>query len=383
MQAKKTLLAIALGTATLGASAYETEYGNAYADVKVRYETNDTDDATDNDAATGLITDAAVGFETLNYEGFSALVEYEIVQPLIDDYAPEKAGYDAIADPETREWNRAQVSYKKDEFGAIVGRQRIILDGARFVGNVGWRANEQTFDAVTLTYSKDELSLHYSFIDQVNGILPRFDADTTSHLLNAGYKVGTGKITAYAYLLEDDDTENSQRDTFGLSYNGSYDMDGTKLIYKAEYATQSTETADTNYFALEGGAVVSGVTLALGNETLGSDDGNAAFETPLATKHKFNGWADKFLSTTVSTSGDGLSDTYVKAAGAVAGVKLVGFYHTFNSVEDDVDFGNELDLLAVKKLDDTFTIGAKAAFYSAGDTGADTTKMWAWVQAKF
>ena len=101
MQAKKTLLAIALGTATLGASAYETEYGNAYADVKVRYETNDTDDATDNDAATGLITDAAVGFETLNYEGFSALVEYEIVQPLIDDYAPEKAGYDAIADPET------------------------------------------------------------------------------------------------------------------------------------------------------------------------------------------------------------------------------------------------------------------------------------------
>ena len=252
-----------------------------------------------------------------------------------------------------------------------------------FVGNVGWRANEQTFDAVTLTYSKDELSLHYSFIDQVNGILPRFDADTTSHLLNAGYKVGTGKITAYAYLLEDDDTENSQRDTFGLSYNGSYDMDGTKLIYKAEYATQSTETADTNYFALEGGAVVSGVTLALGNETLGSDDGNAAFETPLATKHKFNGWADKFLSTTVSTSGDGLSDTYVKAAGAVAGVKLVGFYHTFNSVEDDVDFGNELDLLAVKKLDDTFTVGAKAAFYSAGDTGVDTTKMWAWVQAKF
>ena len=63
MQAKKTLLAIALGTATLGASAYETEYGNAYADVKVRYETNDTDDATDNDAATGLITDAAVGFD--------------------------------------------------------------------------------------------------------------------------------------------------------------------------------------------------------------------------------------------------------------------------------------------------------------------------------
>ncbi|KZZ05737.1 alginate export family protein [Thalassolituus sp.] len=377
MQAKKTLLAIALGTATLGASAYETDYGNAYADVKVRYESNDTEGGAD--AATALITDAAIGFETKDYEGFKALIEYEIVQPIIDEYAPEDTDYDVVADPETREWNRAQISYKKDGFGAVVGRQRIILDDARFVGNVGWRANEQTFDAVTLTYSKDELSLHYSFIDQVNGILPRFDADTTSHLLNAGYKVGTGKITAYAYLLEDDDTENSQRDTFGLSYNGSYDMDGTKLIYKAEYATQSTETADTNYFALEGGAVVSGVTLALGNETLGSDDGNAAFETPLATKHKFNGWADKFLGTPDS----GLSDTYVKAAGKTAGIKLVGFFHKFDAVEGSADLGSELDLLAVKKLDDTFTVGAKAAFYSAGDTGADTTKMWAWVQAKF
>ena len=128
MQAKKTLLAIALGTATLGASAYETDYGNAYADVKVRYESNDTEGGAD--AATALITDAAIGFETKDYEGFKALIEYEIVQPIIDEYAPEDTDYDVVADPETREWNRAQISYKKDGFGAVVGRQRIILDKA-------------------------------------------------------------------------------------------------------------------------------------------------------------------------------------------------------------------------------------------------------------
>ena len=100
---------------------------------------------------------------------------------------------------------------------------------------------------------------------------------------------------------------------------------------------------------------------------------------PYGTNHKFNGWADKFLGTPAS----GLSDTYVKAAGKAAGIKLVGFYHKFDAVEGSADLGSELDLLAVKKLDDTFTVGAKAAFYSAGDTGADTTKMWAWVQAKF
>jgi len=379
MQAKKTLLAIALGTATLGASAYETEYGNAYADVKVRYESNDTDGGAD--AATGLITDAAIGFESKDYEGFKALVEYEIVQPIIDEYAPEDTDYDVIADPETREWNRAQVSYSKDEFGAVVGRQRIILDDSRFVGNVGWRANEVTFDAVTGTYNKDNLSVFVGFIDQRN-FLNGTAQDQSDVLVNVGYKVGTGKLTGFAYLLENDDSD-ATRDTYGVRYTGSSMADDIKIIYSGTLATQSAESAageaDATYFALEGGAVISGVTLALGNETLGSDDGNYGFAFDYGTNHKFNGWADKFLGTPAV----GLSDTYVKAAGKAAGVKLVGFYHTFEAVEGSADLGSELDLLAVKKIDDTFTVGAKAAFYSAGDTGADTTKMWAWVQAKF
>ena len=375
MQAKKTLLAIALGTATLSASAYETDYGNAYADVKVRYESNDSEGGAD--AATALITDAAIGFETKDYEGFKALIEYEIVQPIIDEYAPEDTDYDVVADPETREWNRAQISYKKDGFGAVVGRQRIILDDSRFVGNVGWRANEVTFDAATATYSKDGLSAFVGFIDQRN-FLNGTAQDQSDILLNVGYKVGSGKISAFAYLLENDDTE-AKLDTFGAKYSGSSMADDIKIIYSGTVATQSTDDNDATYFALEGGAVVSGVTLALGNETLGSDDGEYGFMFPYGTNHKFNGWADKFLGTPDS----GLSDTYVKAAGKTAGIKLVGFYHKFDAVEGSADLGSELDLLAVKKLDDTFTVGAKAAFYSAGDTGADTTKMWAWVQAKF
>ena len=380
MQAKKTLLAIALGTATLGASAYETEYGNAYADVKVRYESNDTDDGI-KDAATALITDAAIGFETKDYEGFKALVEYEIVQPIIDEYTPEDTEYDTVMDPETREWNRAQISYKKDGFGAVVGRQRIILDDARFVGNVGWRANEVTYDAATATYKKDGVDIFLGFVDQRN-FLNGTAQDQSDILFNVGYKVGSGKVSAFAYLLENDDTE-AKLDTYGVKYSGSTMADDIKVIYSGTLATQSTDDFSAMYYALEGGALVSGVTLALGNETMGSDDGDFAFYHPYGTNHKFNGWADKFLNTNANTGGLGLSDTYVKAVTKVSGVKLVGFYHTFNSVEDDVDFGNELDLLAVKKLDDTFTVGAKAAFYSAGDTGVDTTKMWAWVQAKF
>ena len=87
MHMKKTILALAIGVAAQGVSAYETEYGNVMADIKLRYESNDTDDGV-NDAGKGLITDAAIGFETKAYSGFKALAEYEIVQPLIDDYAP-------------------------------------------------------------------------------------------------------------------------------------------------------------------------------------------------------------------------------------------------------------------------------------------------------
>lgn len=377
MHMKKTILAIAIGVAAQGVSAYETDYGTLMADIKLRFESNDTDDGA-NDAAKGLITDAAIGFETKSYEGFKALVEYEIVQPLIDDYAPETAGYDVIADPETKEWNRAQISFNKAEFGAVVGRQRIILDDSRFVGNVGWRANEVTYDAVTATYKKDDLKIFLGYIDQRN-FLNGSAQDTSDQLLNVSYKVGPGTLTGFGYMLKNDNS-GYEIDTFGARYAGSSMINDTKVIYSGSYAAQETTTYETDYFAFEGGAVVSGVTLAAGAEILGSGEaGTPGFTFAYGTNHKFNGWADKFLSTPEK----GLVDKYVKAAGSVSGVKLVGFFHKFDSVQDDVDLGSEIDLLAVKKIDKTFTVGAKTAFYSAGDTGVDTTKFWLWGQAKF
>lgn len=56
--------------------------------------------------------------------------------------------FPVIADPGSFDLNRLQIAYKKNGNGVTLGRQRVILDNARFVGNVGWRQNEQTFDAV-------------------------------------------------------------------------------------------------------------------------------------------------------------------------------------------------------------------------------------------
>ena len=52
---------------------------------------------------------------------------------------------------------------------------------------------------------------------------------------------------------------------------------------------------DANYYLAELGAGYKGVTGTLGYEVLAADDG-VGFQTPYATLHKFQGWADQFLA---------------------------------------------------------------------------------------
>lgn len=386
---KKTLLTAAISLAATQTAVYSTtanaeslsdlaDKAKPIVNLNLRYETNDTDDATDKDSASAFTLRSRLGVQFGSYKGFTGLYEVEDVQAFVSEYAPEDATYDVVADPENTEVNRAQIQYSADGFTAIVGRQRIILDNARFVGNVGWRQNEQTFDAARLTYKTDDLTLQYAYIDQVNGILRRFDADVTDHLINVAYSgLPVGTITAFGYLLEDDDTEKTD-DTIGFSLKGKQDM----FLYSGTYAQQSVEAGvnefEATYMALELGANLGPAKVFIGNETLGSDDGAYGFQTSLATKHAFNGWADKFLATPAT----GLVDTYVKAVGKVEGVKLLGMYHTYEADDGGADLGSELNLLAVKKLNKNFTAGVKYASYSAGDTGVDTDKVWVWVSAK-
>ena len=53
-----------------------------------------------------------------------------------------------VPDPENIELNCLQIAWQKNGNGIVLGRQRINLDDQRWVGSVGWRQNEQTFDAV-------------------------------------------------------------------------------------------------------------------------------------------------------------------------------------------------------------------------------------------
>ncbi|MFT4908441.1 MAG: hypothetical protein ACI978_002532 [Oleispira sp.] len=394
----KIILASAISTALLAAAvpsqaasvAEFVKAGDVIAELRIRNETVQKDD-NDGDAI-AMTVRTRLGYETASMAGFKVLAEYDHVTALQDEYnsgtdfGSDDKSKSAVIDPATGDFNRAQISYTSDAATAVLGRQRIIFDNARFIGNVGWRQNEQTFDAARIDLTAVEnLSATYAYVSQRNTI--KFDdIAVKDHLLNVGYKTPVGKISTYAYLLEEDDSEKTY-DTFGLRFNGVTALDALDILYTAEYASQTQNSGianakdnDAEYSLLEAGIKVSGVTLAAGMETLGGD-GTYGFSTPYATGHAFNGWTDQFLGTPAK----GLSDTYAKVVTKVAGIKLLAMYHDFSSDKDGDDLGSEINLLAAKKFDDNFSAGIKFAQYSATDESGkvDTDKLWVWAEAKF
>lgn len=365
----------------------------ANADLNLRYESVNQDNTLQD--ADALTLRSRIGLTTGNYKGFSFTASLEDVRIVLGqgDYTVGLTGYkvgeySVIADPETTELDQGFLQYKSDALTVKAGRQVIALDGHRFVGHVGWRQDRQTFDAVTVSYkASDSLNVFYGYITQRNRIFAEAaDMDSKDHLLNASYTSDFGKLTAYAYLLEVDNNTDNSLDTYGISYSGSTKTDSVKWLYSAEFASQTSKSAttdfDADYYMLEGGAVFSGVTAKVTYEVLGSDGGAYGFSTPLATLHKFNGWTDQFLS----TPAQGLKDLALTLGSSMAGGKVTAVYHQFDADEASGginDLGSEIDLQYVTTVAEKVTLGVKYGNYSAGDTKVDTDKLWIWAGMKF
>ncbi len=410
-KAKANLLSLAVAAVVAGQASVASadlgsditdalKGGKAYGDFRLRYEMVDQDNATNANGdklkdADALTLRSRLGYITGDVHGVSATVEFEDSRVVagMDDYNNtngHNVDHSVIADPETTELDQGFIQYKNDLVTAKFGRQVITMDNHRFVGHVGWRQDRQTFDAGSfkLTPMKN-LTADYAYLMQRNRIFgEEKDIDSKDHLLNIGYKTPFGKATAYAYLLEEDNSSEKSYDTYGLRFAGKAEINSDlKALYTVEYAQQDfsaegAEDRDADYINLEAGAEFMGVTAKLGYEVLGSDDGAYGFATPLATLHKFNGWADQFLG----TPAQGLVDMSVSVSGKLAGVKLMAVYHEFEADEESNgvdDLGSELDLLVAKKFSENYSAGIKYAMYSEGDIKTDTDKGWLWVSAKF
>ena len=306
----------------------------------------------------------------------------------IDDFnslANGRTNYPVIADPDGPDLNQAFIRYglgdeDESETAVTLGRQRINHGTQRFIGGVAWRQNEQTFDAIR--FQRDgRLSIDYSYLFRVNRIFgPDGSAaqpakwDSNSHAFRAQFQpIESHRLAVYAYLLDFDNGNgpSNSNATWGAEYDGAL----PRIQLSASVARQ-TDWGDNpaSYTAYQMAAKASldlvVVTLQVGHERLGSDDGEHQFRTPLATLHKFQGWTDKYLV----PPPEGVSDTWVGASKEFLGVTLSGFYHDFRAAEGDREDGHEVGVSLVFKPIDKLTVHAKVAKYWATDFARDSTR---------
>lgn len=364
--------------------------------ARVRYETVDQDGIAE--TADALTYRFRAGFETGVVADTKFLIEFDHVEDLIDDFNSTingKTQFPVVADPNVTELNRLQLTNTSlPDTTVTLGRQRLILDDSRFVGNVGWRQNEQTFDGVRIQNSSiGKLAVDVSYINQINRIFgddsPMGVWEGDSYIINASHPTPLGKLTGFAYLLDIDSAGGvASSQTVGARLSGSEEIGEGKFSYAVSYAQQEDHGASpfdysADYILAEGTYAVNGVSVGAGYEVLGGDT-TRAFQTPLATLHKFQGWADKFLITPAS----GIEDLYVKAGyapgnvGPFKGTKFLAIYHDFSAETGGTDYGSEINLLATAKWK-KLGLTLKYADYNADGFATDTQKLWFQVDYAF
>lgn len=357
--------------------------------VRLRYETVDQDGiAETGDALTYRLR---AGLETGKVADTSLLIEFDHVEDLVDDFNSTingKTGYPVVADPNVTELNRLQLTNTSlPDTKVTLGRQRVILDDARFVGNVGWRQNEQTFDAVRVqNTSLGEAEIDVTYTNRINRIFGDESQagvwDGDSYLLNVSHPTPFGKVTGFAYLIDVDNGGGvSSSQTIGARLAGIKKLGTGKVDYSLSYAQQedygsSNLDYKADYYLLEGNFSQDKLTIGGGYEVLGGD-AQRGFQTPFATLHKFQGWADKFLGTPET----GIEDLYVKAGytagdvGGLKGIKFLAVYHDFSADTGGADYGTELDMSVGAKWN-KLGLTLKFADYKADTFATDTQKLW-------
>ncbi|HEX6550933.1 MAG TPA: alginate export family protein [Gammaproteobacteria bacterium] len=338
-------------------------------------------------------------YQTGQFHGFEAMLGFQdlhvLGNTLYNSTDNGKTEYPVVADPQDTEPDQAYLAYAPDSTLRLAGgRQAILLDNQRFVGNVGFRQLQQTFDGLTANWSPDtDVSLFYAYLTRAHRVFGdhntapgRQALDLNTQLLNAKWIAPIGTFTAYAYLIGNDTASATSHKDLGIRYAGSTGdaQNGMKFFYSLECAHQNSyrdgaASINANYFDLEGGIAHQDMKAWIGQERLGGN-GNYAFQTPLATLHAFDGWADRFLVTPVN----GLRDTYLGVAHTnLAGGQLSAIYHDFRADHGGGKYGHELDLRYAHALDKLLTASVELADYSADSFAADTRIAWLTLQLKF
>lgn len=371
-----------------------------YADVRYRLELVDQEGLPED--ATASTIRLRAGLKTAEWNGLSALIEGEAIARVgprhYNDTVNGLTAYPVVADPSDILLNQAWIKFKPvKEVEAIAGRQAVNFDNQRWIGSVGWRQNDQTLDAARLSIRPVKgVTLDYGYAWRVNRVFGPDSPqgiwrDNDIHMIHASLEAKpVGTLTAYGYFLDIPDSPLSSSKTVGARLAGEQKLSGkAKLLYALEYANQRDTAANPRNFSLdyllvEPGIAIGAVTFKVGLERL-EGNGVAALQTPLATLHAFNGWADKFLTTPANGLRDLYADVAIKlpAIAAIKGANARLQYHDFNATRGSIDYGREWGLMLGVPITKEISTTVKFSRYNANSFASDTSKFWFAVDSKF
>ncbi len=291
-----------------------------------------------------------------------------------------------VADPARVEVDHIFLNYD-GAFGLQVraGKFAYSLDNTRFVGTAPWRQNERSYEGLSFAIgSRSTIHATYAFIARAhynNGANPEINA----HLFNFSREFGLGTVSAYAYLLDWEDIDRAALSTatYGLRFAGETDVGSSAMLYFAEYARQNDYGDNPREFTLDyahlGLGARRGAWKVLAGWELKDGSGEVAVQTPLASNHGKNGYADRL----VVTPPEGSQDLYIQLSMDRRQWGWSVAFHDFQAAALDARLGTELDFVARYTPADPLSIFLKVADYRADTLSTDVTKVWLWTTWRF
>ncbi len=156
----KTIVCALSGLVLMPAQATTTNLADALKqgtiNAQFRYRLENVDQDNSLQAATASTLRSRLTLQSGSWRHTKALFELDNVSSLdgerYNSGVNGNSDYSLITDPTGTDINQAALLFTPNENSQFtLGRQRINLQNQRFIGSVGWRQNEQTFDGVPLT----------------------------------------------------------------------------------------------------------------------------------------------------------------------------------------------------------------------------------------
>ena len=306
-------------------------------------------------------------------------------------------------------WGQIMLS---GHFSVKAGRQELVYDGHRLLGNVEWVQQARSHDALVFKFEKNDLKLDFggAFNQSVENVFTthyrpdNYKALAFLHVGKVSEKFSwNGMVISDAFEKNDTIHELAWRYTLGtlLGYKtGDLSLEGS--IYWQGGKTKTDIDISAYLFNLKAlykfnkGAVAVGFDFVSGDDP--TDKDFQAFNTLYATNHKFYGFMDYYLNVPADTDGGGLQDYYLNVnfnTSNKSSFKL--FYHQFFLANDVPDLtnpgemlsnnlGGEADAVFEYKMASyaTFNIGLSMYFPNATTAqikggSMDKINTWGWV----